>query len=95
MILYYLSTVVCFAAFLIGLGSLIKIKRITKEIPKMWGLAILGIFFLGLSEIMDIHTPIFGQPAYFIDYYVETIQMLGFTFFLLGLLSYLRQFEVE
>jgi len=50
---------------------------------------------LGLSEIMDIHTPIFGQPAYFIDYYVETIQMLGFTFFLLGLLSYLRQFEVE
>ncbi|MEM5882778.1 MAG: hypothetical protein QXQ77_00875 [Candidatus Aenigmatarchaeota archaeon] len=88
MMLTIVNLVLALFSFIISLINLLMVKKKTKEIPPTWYYLSVGFFFIFLSQIAGFYRTLYQQPAYFLQYYTESVAIIGVFFVLRGLLTY-------
>ncbi|MCS7105849.1 MAG: hypothetical protein NZ942_00830 [Candidatus Aenigmarchaeota archaeon] len=89
MMLAIINLILALASSLISFVNLLIVKKKTKEAPYTWYYLSIGFFFIFLSQIVGYFRTLHQQPAYFLQYYTESVAIIGVFFTLRGLLIYL------
>ena len=90
-LLHIVIIVISFGSFILALKIGRDVQKRGREVSESWKFFTWGLFFLGLSELVDIFTPMYEQVFGGINIYSETTEIAALALLFLGIMGFLRK----
>lgn len=89
--LHTLIIVFAFGSFIVAFRLGKEVQKTKGEISENWQFFTWGLFLLGISELVDIMTPLFTQVFAGINFYSEVTEVAALSFLVLGVIGFVRK----
>src|SRR3989344_5008237 len=82
---------VAWRTFIVALILGRKEKKEHNHLSEWWKFFVAGLFFIALSEIVDLYMPFAKEPTGGINIYSEVTEFFGLSLLFLGIIDFLRK----
>jgi hypothetical protein len=89
--LHALIILLSFGSFAFALRIWRNYQKQGNIISEAWKFFTVGLFFLGLSETIDIFTPIYEQVIATLNFYSEVTETAALAILFLGIITFMRK----